>query len=281
MLLAKAAIYMPRGKWQELIITLEKAIELSPLDPNIPTELAVGYWVTRQYPRAVETINKAIILAPNTDWPYLYKSYFYMCWKGVSEQSRIALQSVDPEHEFYLWTRYLQEIREENFQAALQLLSDTTEIWISNKLLARPKPLLAAFIYDYLNEKESAHKAYQSSVKYLEAMAGEFPDDPRYHSSLGIAYAGIGRKDAAIDEGLNAIELLPMSEDAFYGIQYVIDLSIIYTLIGEYDLAINQIEHLLSVPSWYSITWLDKEIRYEPLKSYPRYNKLIAEYESN
>lgn len=203
-----------------------------------------------------------------------------MSWLGVSEQSRIALQSVNPEHEFYLWTWFLQETRERNFQAALQLLSDTTKIWINNKLLARPKPLFSAFIYDYLNEKELALKAYQSSIRYLENKTIEFPNDPRYHSSLGIAYAGIGEKEMAINEGLKAVEMLPMSEDAFYGILYVMDLSIIYTMVGEYDLALDQIEHLLSVPSWFSYGWLEKEIRYEPLKSLPRYSRLITDNQS-
>jgi TolB-like protein/Flp pilus assembly protein TadD len=280
-LLAKASIFEPQGNWEELIITLKKAFELSPMDPNIPTGLAQGYWVTRQFSNAVETINKAIELAPNANWPYLYKSYIFMSWLGVSEQSRMALQSVNPEHEFYLWTWFLQETRERNFQAALQLLSDTTEIWINNKLLARPKTLFSAFIYDYLNEKELAHRAYLSSLQYLNSKVEEFPDDPRFHSSLGIAYAGLGQKEKAIKEGLIAIELLPISEDAFYGILYVMDLSIIYTMVGEYELALDQIEYLLKVPSWFSIGWLEKEIRYEPLKSLPRYKMLIAKNESN
>ena len=81
-------------------------------------------------------------------------------------------------------------------------------------------------------------------------MVKKHPDDPRYHSSLGIAYAGIGQKDEAIREGKKAVELLPLSKDAAYGIPYAQDLAVIYTMTGEHNAALDQIEHLLSIPSW-------------------------------
>ena len=37
------------------------------------------------------------------------------------------------------------------------------------------------------------------------------------HGQLGIAYAGLGRKDEAIREGKRAVALLPVSEDALWG----------------------------------------------------------------
>ena len=107
------------------------------------------------------------------------------------------------------------------------------------------------------------------------------PNDPRYHSALGIAYAGLGKKEEAIKEGLKAVELLPMSKDATYGTTYVYDLAINYTMNGEYDLALDQVEYLLSVPSWMSITWLEWEIRFAPLLTHPRFLELKEKYSEN
>ncbi len=277
-MLEKAAIFEPQGRWEEYINSLEKAIALSPRDASIPVNLAMGLWLTRRYSDAIDACNRAITLTPDGSWPYLYKTYTYWSWKGANAQSRDALEYVGVEHEFYLWSWYWQEVGEGNYQAALQLLSDTTFNWVSHKLWVRPKPMLSAFIYEYLNEHELAYKDYESAKTLLEKKIMEHLNDPRYHSSLGIAYAGIGRKKEAIREGEKAVELLPMSKDAAYGIPYVHDLAVIYIMVGEYDLALDQMEYLLSVPSWLSAGWLEMDIRFAPLRNHPRYKELLTKY---
>ena len=275
---AKAAIFEPQGRWEEYINSLEKATKLSPRDASSLTDLVLGLWLTRRYSDAADVCNQAITLAPDWNWPYLYKAFNNMSWKGANNESRMALKAVSADHEFYLWAWYWQEVGEDNYQAALQLLSDTTSSWVSHKLCARPKPMLSAFIYEYLNKHELARVGYKTAQKLLEKKVMEHPDDPRYHSSLGIAYAGIGQKEEAIKEGERAVELLPMSKDAAYGIPNVIDLAVIYTMVGEYDLALDQTEYLLSVPSWISVAWLEMDIRWTPLRTHPRYRELLTKY---
>jgi hypothetical protein len=50
-------------------------------------------------------------------------------------------------------------------------------------------------------------------------------------------------------------------------------------MVGEFDLAIDQLEYLLTVPSWLSTTWFDWDIRFIPLKTHPGYQELISKYE--
>ncbi|MEA1885643.1 MAG: hypothetical protein U9N72_00315 [Bacteroidota bacterium] len=71
---------------------------------------------------------------------------------------------------------------------------------------------------------------------------------------------------------------MPIEKDATYGITYLGDLAIIYTMTGEYDLALDKIEQLFNIPSWFSPNWVDMDIRLAPLKSLPRYQKLVTEY---
>jgi tetratricopeptide (TPR) repeat protein len=123
-----------------------------------------------------------------------------------------------------------------------------------------------------------ATAAYQISRELLEAEVTASPEDPRLHSSLGIAYAALGRKEDAIREGIRATELLTRSQDGFYYLPYVIDLAHIYTILGEYDSALDQIEYLLDNPSWVSHAWLEKDPRWRPLRHLPRYEALIEEH---
>ena len=158
-------------------------------------------------------------------------------------------------------------------------MSDTARVWGTHtKMWAVPRTMFNALIYDYLNEPELAHAAYEAALKVLEKRVSEVPADPRYHSALGIAYAGLGRKQEAIREGLKAVELLPVSMDAVYGVGHVQDLALIYTMSGEYEQALKQLEQLLSFPSWISAVWLEWDIRFKKLRPLPGFKKLLIRY---
>jgi serine/threonine-protein kinase len=279
-LVEKAAIIVTKGRWEEYIHLLEKAQQVSPNDVSVISDLAEGYWVTRRFRNAINACNQAIALSPNSLWPYLTKAFGYWSWKGPCKESRDALKHVGNEHEWYLFSWWFQEIGEGNYQAALQLMSDTSIIWGTNtKMWAIPRTMFNAFIYDYLDEQELALVNYKAAKEILEKKVADIPNDPRYHSALGIAYAGLGEKEKAIKEGLKAETLLPISRDAMYGLGILQDLAIIYTMVGEFDLALDTLDKLLSIPSWITPVWLSWEIQYAPLKTHPRYKKLLANYE--
>lgn len=280
-LTGKAAVCIPYGRWEEYNALYEKAAEMSPRDPTILTDQAEGLWITHRYSDVFDACDRAIALDPELTWPYLYKVFSIWAMKGPNEQSRRALEFVDPEHEWYLWCRYFQEMGEGNYEAALQLMSDPSVEWgVNNKICYMPKELFAAFIYDHQGEENMARDLYQQAVALLEKAIREVPNDPRCHSALGIACAGIGQKERAIREGKKAVDLLPVSVDALYGITYVYDLAVIYTMTGEHDLAMEELESILSLPSWFSTTWFDWDVRFMPLKTHPGYDELIARYGS-
>ena len=100
----------------------------------------------------------------------------------------------------------------------------------------------------------------------------------RCNSALGIAYAGLGRKDEAIREGKKAVELYPVSKDADEGQSVVLDLAVIYTMVGEYEAALDEIEYLLSIPSETSVPWLRLDPIWDPLREHPRFQELLEKY---
>ena len=78
--------------------------------------------------------------------------------------------------------------------------------------------------------------AYDSARNTLESKIQQQPDDARFHSSLGIAYVGLGRNQDAIREGKLAVELLPVTKEAWKGLYRIEDLARVYVMVGEYDL---------------------------------------------
>jgi tetratricopeptide (TPR) repeat protein len=139
-----------------------------------------------------------------------------------------------------------------------------------------PKAIRYARIYGYMNENELAKEHYEKARKILEAKIQQQPDDSRFHSTLGIAYAGLGRKDDAIREGKKGVELLPVTKEAIRGYYRATDLARIYVMVGEFDLAMEQIEFLLKIPGDLSKPLLRLHPAWAPLREHPRFKKLVG-----
>lgn len=280
-LVEKAVILLPQGRWEETIQLLEKASKLSPREANILAHLTFCLWCTRNNERGIEVAEQAIALAPDSNWPYIYKAYIIWSKTRPNQETRDIITHIDPEHEWFPYSWYWQEAGEGNLDAALELMSDTTEIWgVHHKMWTVPRSMMRAFIHDFRGENELAHEEYQDAVDVLQKKIVEVPIDPRYHSALGIAYAALGEKEKAIEQGMKATALLPVDEDAVYGLTYIYDLAIIYIKLGEYDLALDQVEFLFQVPSWFSPGWVDLDFRFTPIRSHSRYQRLLAAFET-
>jgi eukaryotic-like serine/threonine-protein kinase len=275
---ARAELVRMQGNMEEAAELYKKAFEHNPRVVSPVLELGLTYWWSRKYPEALDACNQAIALAPDQAWPYLCKVFNYWSWNGVSQESRDALEGVPIRHEWAVWTWFWQEFCEGRYREAIERLSLGSGDWIRIKMWAMPKSLLAAQTYEQLNEPELARTAYENAKNLLEAEIQKYPYDARYHSSLGIAYAALGRKEEAIREGLHAVELLPNSKDAIYSLGHLQDLAVTYTFVDEYDLALDQLEFQLSIPGYITVPWIKMDPRWSRLYDQPRFKALIEKY---
>jgi Flp pilus assembly protein TadD len=130
----------------------------------------------------------------------------------------------------------------------------------------------------YLGRTEEARREAETARRIIAGRITEHPDDPRYHTALGLALARLGRKDEAVRSGLHAVELLPVEKEAWRGAVFEEDLAAIYAAVGEEDAAIDRLEKLLSRPSQVSVAMLRVDPRWKSLRGNPRFQKLLREY---
>jgi tetratricopeptide (TPR) repeat protein len=164
-----------------------------------------------------------------------------------------------------------------NYEEALRVITSAPAQADDHQFEFVSKHEVLARLYGLLKQPAKARAEYDSSRVLLERKVAERPDDSRLHSALGITYAGLGRKDDAIREGKKAGELLPISREAWRGAYRARDLAHIYVMTGEYDAAMDQLEHLLSIPSELSASLLRIDPRWAPLRTNPRFQTATAE----
>lgn len=54
----------------------------------------------------------------------------------------------------------------------------------------------------------------------------------------------------------------------------------IYTIVGEYELAIDELEYVLSIPAWSSAPYLRADPIFAPLQELPRFIAVLKKYDS-
>ena len=79
----------------------------------------------------------------------------------------------------------------------------------------------------------------------------------------------------AIHQGKRGVELMPVSKDAMDGPDRVLDLAMIYAMVGEQEAALDQIEYVLSIPASFSVQLLRLDPRWDPLRDHPRFQALL------
>jgi tetratricopeptide (TPR) repeat protein len=135
-------------------------------------------------------------------------------------------------------------------------------------------------IYWELNRLDLARSYLDSARATYERLRSDYPENPIPQQALGIIYAYLGRKGDAVNAGERAAELLPVSSDAMEGAWHEQSLAWVYTIVGEYELAIDKLEYLMSIPSTVSLTVLIKDPVYDPIRAHPRFQALIEKYEN-
>jgi TolB-like protein/Flp pilus assembly protein TadD len=272
---AKASVLEVVGDWDEAIRTYKRAFILSPREASLPMAMAYSFWVSRRYAEAIEACESSIQLAPDDAWPYVTKAFIHWSWQGNNKGARAALESIRVKYGWKPWMWYWVEMYDRRYAEAIKRLEGLEGEWVRIKICAQPKALLTAHAHYSMGEQDRASAEYDLAKSMLEEEVKKHPDDPRYHSSLGITFAALGMKSRAIKEGKKATSLLPVSMDAFYGIPYVVDLAQIYTLIGEYDAALERLEYLLTIPSWISVAYIRIDPRWDKLRNHPKFEKLL------
>jgi len=257
-----------QGKLEESISQAKQAIQFDPFNAGYIDQLNQTYQLMHQYDNQIKCCREGLSLIPD------YKTFNYALFEAylnktgdleaASQES--GLKDEDVQYQIYYYNRQYDKL--------IEFISKDTSIF-TDHFTYHPKTFEFALIY-YLSSNTSLIKIFAySTIKHLREKIKEDPNDERFYATLGKCYAFNGNIKEAIDCGQKAVDLKPIKLDAFQGIAKEQDLMEIYIFTGNYDLALDKIEFLLSVPSYLSVGKLMIDPVFDNLRSLPRFQNII------
>ena len=267
---AIAAVQRRIGPMEQAAVNFMRAAELDPRSHLKLFDVGLTFSLMRRYDQAQVYLDKVIALAP--DWPlvHVYKAWIEIFRTGNVTRAREILaegaKHADLARSHYYW--WLERVVEPDHDAALRGMkigSDTCMYYLHRAQLNR---LMGRF---------AVEKQYADSARIrLEDRVKQYPDNARFHSYLGRAYAGLRLKQPAFAHAQRAMELLPTSRDAFDALFFALDMVETCVVFEEYDRAIEQLQFLLSIPGFVSPSYLKLDPLWIPLHTHPRWPELVG-----
>jgi TolB-like protein len=279
------AIQRRQGKWAESTANLEKAVGLNPKDTLALQNLADNYQMVRNFPKANETIDRALKLNPTAFEPWEVKAKLALFEKGdfsVAEKGFAAISSVPLTNEqklkaayaranvFLLQRKYNEGLREAESLPDGQLGIFPGALW--------SKYFYIGFARKALQDESGARAAFLRAKGAADDQLKRSPDAEDAHIQLAKALAFLSEKDAALAEAQRAAELRPESKDAFGGPEIMEGVAEVHAVLGDNDRAIEILDGLLSRPSGVTAQMLKINPIWDPLRSDPRFQALIDKY---
>jgi len=283
--LCMGSLYRRMNAFDKAIEYYLKAAEVDPQSRIPRIELGESSLLLRDYEMAEKYFDQYILMGGSLDESMVTKTALYLLWEEGTASGRKALH----EAKTNLEERYSPHLTHFGFQIeiidgeynnALIMLEEEEFEVLDDQFLYIPKSLYTAKLYGLQNDMDRARPYYDSARIHLEAKIKETPGDSRYHSSLGMAYAGLGMKIKAIMEGELALSLMPVEKDYYRAIFMLEDMARIFTMVGEFEEALRVLEQLLSMPSAISVNLLKKDPAWKPLWDLPEFQQIVRAVEA-
>jgi TolB-like protein/Flp pilus assembly protein TadD len=266
------------GDWPEVFAAFTKATTLSPRNANLFYDLGGhSFLATRQYEEAAWAYGRAEFLAPDLYDAAIHKGHTYVHWLGQLDTlgavvarlpSNLHLPEIDlVRAHFALWNR--------EPEALLGYLEAMPDPAFETQIVYFPKPLYAAWAHRLRGDEPAARAALDSARVSLERLVRENPEDGRFTTSLGYAYAGLGRSQDAADAAEGSMQSAQRA-----GLELSDAAARILAQANLPDLAIPYLEAVLEADSPISAQTLRLDPLLDPIRNHPAFQALIERYSS-
>jgi tetratricopeptide (TPR) repeat protein len=281
-LLIDATIGRRQNRWDASLANLQKASELDPSNAEVAYRLAQIYFEMHRYSELEQFIKKQAASRGPRAAP-LEDPFKWLPMAKLAQGDPVAAQSlldqVPPEYDpaDLIWDiriktlLYLRDYDAANRVVAAAPANFADRNWAYGQI-ARAR-----------GDNQKAMAAFAAAREKMEAQQGDKPKDVDYFVGVAKLDAGLGRKEEAIREARQAVELSPFAKDSLNAPVMVANLALVYAWTGERDLALEQLEKVATLPgAWQDAvtygTYGDLLLNpcWDSLRADKRFDKIVA-----
>ena len=140
-----------------------------------------------------------------------------------------------------------------------------------------PAGVASGQIYESMGRHDEARAGYAAAAAALERRRQVTPDDYQIEAAMGLAAAGLGRRDEAVRHARRSLELLPDNTAALRPL-YLYLLAQVESRTGDQAAALTTLETLFSVPGFYNEHWVRRDPWFAALRAHPGFEAHVARW---
>jgi TolB-like protein/DNA-binding winged helix-turn-helix (wHTH) protein len=270
-----------QGRWEESTPNLEHAVNLDPRNLFTLSAIADSYRDLRRYAEAELAYDRALGVEPNAIKTKAARAQVELDWKADTNPLHHLIDSIRGTNPSALPgiadTWLLCALAERDPGAAKDALVASGENTpFNNDVFRFSRPFVEGVIERMTKNEDRAQSAFTIARAEQEKIVQAQPNFGPPLVVLGLIDAALGRKEEALREGRNAVELLPVEKDSIKGALMIAYLAMIAAWVGDKDLACEQLANALRYPSPLSYGELKLLPFWDPLRGDPRFEKIVA-----
>ncbi|HTC78467.1 MAG TPA: FlgO family outer membrane protein, partial [Terriglobales bacterium] len=274
-----------QGQQEEGLRNLEKALELDPRSYDIMQQIALSYENLRRYPEEAAILDRALTIVPNDVATQCARAVVDLYWKADTRPLHEMIDSIlaknpgsisDAANSWFVCA--LAEHDPSAAERALVALGDGP-CW-GDDVIDLSRNFGDGLLARVMKDEAKAHAAFSKARAEQEKIVQAQPEYGPALCVLGLIDAALGHKEAALEEGRRAIEILPLEKDSVNGSRMIQYFAVTAAWTDEKDLALQQLEIGIRAPSasqLISYGGLKLLPFWDQLRGGPRFEKIVAE----
>jgi TolB-like protein len=273
------AIDRRQARWDDAVRNFQHAVRTDPREGFIYEETGSTFVGLRRYGEAKSYLKRASVLSPTDYFAGATLAQLPYFERGETSGWRNHLLEVQKAGHSDSIPIFFADcaLAERDQRAAEEALKFFPPEGATDSVtdINWPRDWFVGLVARSFGDEERARAAFTAARSAILPMTQQLPDYPGGWILLGLIDAGLGNREA-IAEGKRAGKLLPLSKDAWDGPGYVTNLALIYTWLGEKDLALEQLALSARIPAGISYGELELSPKWDALRGDPRFDKIMA-----
>jgi TolB-like protein/Tfp pilus assembly protein PilF len=273
-----------QGKSEAGSEALERAVALDPRNPYVLSQLSLSYLSLRRYAEEKATLQRALEITPDDVGVASSLAFADVLWRADTRSFHQFIDRLRAEHPESMATAadnwFLCALAERDWRAAEEALTalGSNPFWTDNPIILS-RHFGEGLLARAMRDEARARSAFTAARQEQEQLVRQQKDYGPPLCVLALIDAALGNKEAALEEGRRAMELLPAEKDAFDGQMLSAYFALIAAWADEKELALQQLRVAAPSPSAALITSygvLKLSPFWESLRDDPRFEQIVA-----